>query len=104
MTNKPKIRYRRVWNGVDMEDEYQVIGPRTKILSRHNLDEIVRWAELWMQGKQSDEPLKFVDLVGRMTLRGEITDGEPFSPDLEDETEVLESLVIEARAILEKVK
>jgi len=52
---KPKLRHRHVWNGVNMEDEYQVTGPHGKILSRHNLDEIVRMAEQWIQREPDND-------------------------------------------------
>lgn len=55
MTNKLKLRCRQEFDGVGMYDEYQVIGPRGKILSRHGLDEIVQWAEQWIQREPDND-------------------------------------------------
>ncbi len=48
-SKKLRISRSRLWDGVDLYDEYQVVGPHGKILSRHTLDEIVLMAEHWLE-------------------------------------------------------
>ena len=46
MTDKLKIRERQVTDGINLYSEYQVVGPRGKILSRHDSR---RSAEQWIK-------------------------------------------------------
>lgn len=46
---------------------------------------------------------QFIESIARMTLNGEMVDGQPFVMDVDDAVETLAGLIINARALLEEV-